>query len=123
MGGIDPRPEIVGAGHVGRANRVAIVQQSQQRVGSPGDPIEPCRGQNRPKLPTTTECGLETGPVIVLAAGHVGELGHQRPSLCRGKSPHAGLLCFKAEAALALLGGRHPVQPDCVALCERLAGH
>ena len=68
------------------------------------DRIEPRRCQHRPELAAAGGSCLRPRAVIVLAAGHAGELGHQRPALCRGDRPH--LLRLQPEPALPLPGGR-----------------
>ena len=97
-GGVDPHHQVIGAGHIRRSYRVAILQQLRQRVGAAGDPIEPGRHQHRSQLSAAGERRLEARPVVVLAAGDVAVLGDQRPTLSGAKRTHAGLLRFQAEA-------------------------
>ena len=45
-------------------------------------------------------------------AGDVGELRDQRPTLRHHEGPDGSLLRLQSESAVALFGGRDPIQPD-----------
>jgi hypothetical protein len=108
-GGVDPHHQVIRAGHVGRPNLIAILQQPGERVSSAGNPIEPRRRQHRAELPAARKRRLEARPVAVLAAGNVAVLRDQGPTLGLalgfGKGADAGLLRLQPKPALALLGG------------------
>ena len=90
---------------------MAVLQQLRQRVRAPRDPVQPRRRQHRARLTAPCQRRQKARPAVVLAAGDVGELRYQRPTLGRHEGAHAGLLRFQAETALTLLGGRDPVKP------------
>lgn len=112
---IDPQHQLVGTGHVRSPQRVAFLQQLRQRVGTAGDAIQPGGNQGGAELAAAAQRRLEARPAVVLAAGDVGELADQDPALAGDEGTDAGLLGLEAKAALALLGGRHPVEADGVA--------
>jgi len=81
-------------------------------VGTARDAIEPRGDQDRAELPAAGERRLETRAPVVLARGDVLVLGDQCPALARDEALGGGALRLQPEAALALLGGRHPQVPD-----------
>lgn len=62
-------------GHVARPDGDAFLQQPRQRVGTPGDPIQPCGYQHCPELPAAGQRRLEPWPAVVLARGDILVLG------------------------------------------------
>ncbi|MEO9188515.1 MAG: hypothetical protein ABI224_00715 [Acetobacteraceae bacterium] len=77
-----------------------------------GDAVQAGGSQHRAKLAAARERRLEARAAVVLAAGHIGILRHQRPALCGYEGPHAGLLRLQSQAAMTLFGGRNPIEAD-----------
>ena len=84
-------------------------------LGAAGDAIKPRGHQHGAQLAAPRQGGLEAWPAVILAAGDVGVLGHQGPALGGHEGPDGGLLRLQPEPAVALLGGRDPVERDGVA--------
>ena len=59
-GGVDPHHQIIGARHVGSADREPVLQKLRQRVGAAGDPVQPSRHKDGTQL----SIGKQKGPPI-----------------------------------------------------------
>jgi hypothetical protein len=79
--GVNPHYQVIDARHVGGLDLIALFQQAGEGVGAAGDPVEPGRDQYGTQLPATDQRCQEARPAVVLAAGHVGVFGNQRPAL------------------------------------------
>jgi hypothetical protein len=90
-GGVDPHHQVIGTRHARRPDRVTLLQQLRQRVGTAGDTVQPGGDKRRIRLPAAHQHRREARAAIVLATGDGAAPDYQRRSICGGEGARTSL--------------------------------